>query len=36
MNTIDPGFDGRLKAAYESAMQAGLWKGKYAATNGME
>lgn len=36
LNTVDPTFDGRLKAAYESAMKAGLWKGKYAATNRME
>ena len=36
MNTVDPSFDGRLKAAYESAMAAGLWQGKYAATNRME
>ena len=36
MNTVDRSFDGRLAAAYESAMQAGLWKGKYAATNRME
>ena len=36
MNTVDPGFDGRLAVAYAGAMKAGLWKGKYAATNRME
>ena len=36
MRTVDPGFDGRLKTAYESAMAAGLWQGKYAAANRME
>lgn len=30
---VDPTFDGRLKAAYEASMRAGLWKGKYAAVN---
>ena len=30
MSNVDPTFDGRLKSAYESAMNAGLWKGKYA------
>lgn len=30
---IDPTFDTRLKACYDAAMKAGLWKGKYAATN---
>ncbi len=33
MVNVDPTFDQRLKAAYDAAMQAGLWKGKYAATN---
>ena len=33
---VDPEFDTRLKAAYDSAMAAGLWKGKYAATNSRE
>ncbi len=33
MVRVDPTFDGRLKAAYEAAMQAGLWKGKYASVN---
>ncbi|MEM7231050.1 MAG: hypothetical protein AAF517_02675 [Planctomycetota bacterium] len=30
---VDPTFDKRLKAAYESAMTKGLWKGKYASVN---
>ncbi|MDC0268230.1 hypothetical protein OAK97_02880 [bacterium] len=30
---IDPTFDTRLKEAYEDAMAAGLWKGKYASVN---
>lgn len=30
---VDPTFDPRLKAAYQKAMAAGLWKGKYAAVN---
>jgi len=30
---IDPTFDGRLKTAYQQAMKAGLWKGKYASVN---
>jgi hypothetical protein len=30
---VDPTFDERLKRAYEAAMKAGLWKGKYAAVN---
>ena len=33
LSNVDPTFDSRLKAAYDAAMQAGLWKGKYAATN---
>jgi hypothetical protein len=33
MTNVDPTFDERLKETYESAMKAGLWKGKYAATN---
>ncbi len=31
--SIDPKFDDRLEATYQSAMKKGLWKGKYAATN---
>ncbi len=33
LNNIDPSFDTRLRAAWEAAMNAGLWKGKYASTN---
>jgi hypothetical protein len=33
---VDPTFDTRLKAAYEAAMKAGLWKGKYASVNHCE
>ncbi|MBI2924772.1 MAG: hypothetical protein HYY24_03600 [Verrucomicrobia bacterium] len=33
LNTVDPTFDPRLKAAYEQALAAGLWKGAYAATS---
>jgi hypothetical protein len=30
---IDPTFDGRLKTAYQQAVKAGLWNGKYASVN---
>jgi hypothetical protein len=33
---VDPSFDERLKQAFQSAMDAGLWKNKYAATNSRE
>ena len=33
MVNVDPTFDTRVKAAYDSAMSQGLWKGKYASTN---
>lgn len=33
MANVDPSFDGRVKAAYETAMRAGLWRGKYASVN---
>ena len=33
MVNVDPTFDTRLKAAYDAAMKAGLWKGKYASVN---
>lgn len=33
MVNVDPTFDTRLKAAYDAAMKAGLWKGKYAGVN---
>lgn len=36
MVNVDPTFDDRLKAAYDRAIQAGLWKGKYASTNHAE
>jgi len=36
MLVVDPTFDGRLKQAYERAMQAGLWKTKYASVNHAE
>ena len=33
MVRVDKTFDKRVKASYDKAMAAGLWKGKYAATN---
>ena len=33
MVNVDPTFDARLKTAYDAAMEAGLWKGKYASVN---
>jgi hypothetical protein len=33
MVNVDPSFDTRLKATYDAAMKAGLWKGKYASVN---
>ncbi len=33
MVKVDPTFDSRVKLAYDNAMEAGLWKGKYASTN---
>ena len=36
MMNVDPNFDARLKATYDAAMKAGLWKGKYAAVNSRE
>jgi hypothetical protein len=33
MANVDPTFDTRLKATYDAAMKAGLWKGKYASVN---
>lgn len=33
MVNVDPTFDERVKAAYDNAMKAGLWKGKYASVN---
>lgn len=36
LNSIDPEFDARLRAAYDAAMKEELWKGTYAATNHKE
>lgn len=36
MIVVDKTFDDRLKATYEKAMKAGLWKTKYASTNHAE
>lgn len=33
MTNVDPTFDARLKAAYDAAMKAGLWKAAYASVN---
>jgi hypothetical protein len=33
MSNVDPGFDARVRKAYDKAMKAGLWKGKYASVN---
>ena len=33
MVNVDPTFDRRLRETYDRAMQAGLWKGKYAGVN---
>lgn len=33
MLNVDPTFDPRLKATYDAAMRAGLWRGKYASVN---
>ncbi|MBE3134323.1 MAG: hypothetical protein IMZ55_12690, partial [Acidobacteria bacterium] len=33
MVNVDPTFDTRVKATYDAAMKAGLWKGKYASVN---
>jgi len=30
---VDTSFDPRLRSAYQAAMKAGLWKGKYASVN---
>lgn len=36
LNSIDEHFDRRLKEAYDAAMEKGLWKDKYAASNRAE
>ena len=33
MNTVDSGFDGRLQAAFEAAIEKGLWIGLYASSD---
>jgi hypothetical protein len=33
LSNVDATFDKRLKAAFDAAMKAGLWKGKYASVN---
>ncbi|MCB1227144.1 MAG: hypothetical protein KDK99_15100 [Verrucomicrobiales bacterium] len=33
MANVDSSFDQRVKAAYDAAMKAGLWAGKYASVN---
>ncbi|MFZ9746230.1 MAG: hypothetical protein ACO3G4_06310, partial [Opitutaceae bacterium] len=33
MTNVDPTFDVRVRAAYDRAMKAGRWKGKYAGVN---
>lgn len=33
LNTVDPSFDKRLEAAFNSAREKGLWKGTYAISN---
>ena len=36
MNAVDPGFDQRVRQAYDAARAAGLWRGTYASTNPAE
>ena len=36
LDTVDPGFDGRLQAAFEAAIEKGLWIGLYASSNRLE
>jgi hypothetical protein len=36
LRTLDPEFDRRLRQCYAGAMEKGLWKGTYAATNAGE
>jgi hypothetical protein len=33
MSNVDPTFDARVRAAYQAAMAAELWRGKYASVN---
>ena len=36
LNTVDPGFDDRLRKAFDAAIAKGLWKGTYASSNKQE
>lgn len=36
LSNVDPSFDARVRQAYDRAMQAGRWKGKYASVNHYE
>lgn len=36
LSRLDPTFDARLKAAFQSAISRGLWKGTYAGTDHLE
>jgi hypothetical protein len=36
LSKVDPTFDGRLKKAFEAAMEEGLWTGTYPSTNKQE
>ena len=36
LNTVDPTFDNRLKAAYDAAMAKGLWQDTYASSDRRE
>jgi alpha-glucosidase len=36
LRVVDPAFDARLKETYKKAMDKGLWKGTYVATNHSE
>lgn len=36
LRDVDPTFDARLKIVYEQSLEAGLWRGTYAAANPQE
>jgi hypothetical protein len=36
LRSVDPGFDSKLRETYRRALDNGLWKGAYAATNPAE
>ena len=36
LNTLDPAFDVRLRSAYETAVERGLWQGTYASSDRRE